>query len=200
MMHAFPFCYEFLLFHWHQSNIQEYSTVCVLHHCPPKCCTNTFLSLPLSLSPTHRARLLVQEDVCSAHFNMNIIILYLAAIRFSCHKPTQASSFFLLQNTARQKSRSFPHHNWNVIMLKKKKRERTKDWVGCNIYFWWPWKKICEWSQYLTFATLHKWRSNWRPDLYLSPSFCFRLSYILKYLSQSIQRHWNIKLSSFHHR
>ena len=87
-----------------------------------------YISVPpsLSLSPTHRARLLVQEDVCSAHFNMNIIILYLAAIRFSCHKPTQASSFFLLQNTARQKSRSFPHHNWNVIMLKKKKRENER--------------------------------------------------------------------------
>lgn len=36
----------------------------------------------LTLSHTHRACLLVQEDVCSAHFNMNIIILYLVAIRF----------------------------------------------------------------------------------------------------------------------
>lgn len=74
-----------------------------------------FIPFPpsLSLPHTHRARLPVQEDVCSAHFNMNIIILYLAAIRFPCHKPTQASSFLFL-NTGRQKN----HINFPPVKLK----------------------------------------------------------------------------------
>lgn len=83
------------------SNRQEFSTVCVFYTpttiaIPPNTTQIHFSAIPRlhpSLSHTRRARLPVQEDVCSAHFNMNIIIVYLAAIRFSCHKPTQASSF-----------------------------------------------------------------------------------------------------------
>lgn len=115
---CFSFWYELLPFHWHQSNIQEYSTVCVCTIAPPSPQTlHKYISIPpfLSLSPTHRARLLVQEDVCSAHFNMNIIILYLAAIHFPCHKPTQASSFFFTQEHCETKI-TVISHNWNVIM------------------------------------------------------------------------------------
>lgn len=49
---------------------------------PPPNTTQIHFSPSLALFLTHRACLLVQEDVCSAHFNMNIIIFYLAAIRF----------------------------------------------------------------------------------------------------------------------
>ena len=134
---CFSFWYELLLFHWHQSNIQEYSTVCVLHHRPPSPQTLLkYISIPpsLSVSPTHRARLLVQEDVCSAHFNMNIIILYLAAIHFPCHKPTQASSFFFFcfffySGTLRDKNhRHFPQLKCHYVNKKK------IEWAATSIF------------------------------------------------------------------
>lgn len=84
-----------LLVGWHtfrQSRIQ-YSEGCPLAP-TPKHCKNKLLPSPPPHTHIYGARLLVQEGVCSAYFNMNIIILYLAAIRFSCQKPTQASSFY----------------------------------------------------------------------------------------------------------
>lgn len=84
---CFPFWCKnwcFVGTHSEQSRIQS----------PPPPTTQIHFSPSLPLFLTHRACLLVQEAVCSAYFNMNIIILYLGAIRFSCHKLTQASSFY----------------------------------------------------------------------------------------------------------
>lgn len=88
----------------------------------------------------------------------------------SCHRffflsETDISKQFLPLNIVRHKPHSFPHYKSNVIMLKKREKE------SCNIYFWWPWNKICEESQYLAFATLHKWRSRWRPTSIFRPHF-----------------------------
>lgn len=113
---------------------------------------------------------------------------------FSCHKPTRASSFYswMLGDTNHI---NFPT-NWNVFMegyiYRERKRERESWFALCNFEF------CGNRSQYLTFATLHKWRSSWRPDLYLSPSFCFRLSYVLEYLIHWMQRY--IETLPFLHR
>lgn len=94
MMHVFfssgVKSYCFIGTHSKQTRTQY--SVCDVLPPPSKRNTNTCLSLSPLL--THRARLLVQKGVCSAHFNMNIIIVYLAAICFPCQKPPLASSFY----------------------------------------------------------------------------------------------------------
>lgn len=135
MMHAFPFGVKTSCFVGTHSNKQEYSAVCVLHHIrhhPPNTTQIHFSpSRPPSLSHTRRARLLVQEDVCSAHFNMNIIILYLAANRFSCHKPTQASSFYSW--TLWDKNHIHFLTTTQMSLCKKKKKKRLS-WVATSIF------------------------------------------------------------------
>lgn len=103
MMHAFSLCVKTSCFvgnPFKQIRIQY--NVCYAVPPPAKHYTNIFLFLSPLL--THSARLLVQEDVCSAHFNMNIIILYLAAIYLAVFFPSETNNGqqFLLLNTMRQ--------------------------------------------------------------------------------------------------
>lgn len=107
--------------------------------CPPKTklktTLHTCLALP-SFSPplslfTNRACLPVQEDVCSAHFNMNTVIFYLAAICSSVinqHEP----AVFILQSCRTKFHMNFLHYESNVI-IKKETQSR-------NPHFWWLWK------------------------------------------------------------
>lgn len=89
------------------------------------CPTQLYCSPSPPSHHTHWTSALVQEDVCSAHFNMNIILLYLASIHFPVINYLQPAVFIHEHHEEKSSLKLKCHYQEN----------RSRLVAACTLYY-----------------------------------------------------------------